>query len=188
MIIRKIIILFVTMLLFTGLTLNVSSINIETLDTDNQEEGDFENYERWHHIVNDEEFIESKEHTNNKNLIPGEILVQFKEKIYYSHSPENQILTGIPSIDSLNEQFGVHNFKEVFSENTIPELENIYLLNCSIKVNPKTIASIYNDDPNVEIAEPNYIYEYHSKPNDPRFSKQWALYQFNDIDIDATES
>lgn len=57
---------------------------------------------------------------------------------------------------------------------------------------------IYNSDPDVEYAEPNYIYHIATTPNDTHFDKQWALENTGqtvneesgsvDADIDATEA
>ncbi|OQW99337.1 MAG: hypothetical protein BWK80_63170, partial [Desulfobacteraceae bacterium IS3] len=53
---------------------------------------------------------------------------------------------------------------------------------------------IYRSDPDVEYAEPNYIYVPKSVPNDPNYGKLWGLHNTgltegtNDADIDAQEA
>src|SRR4030042_6809667 len=57
---------------------------------------------------------------------------------------------------------------------------------------------IYNSDPDVEYAEPNYLYHAHVIPNDTHYNKQWALENTGqvvnnriglmDADIDAREA
>jgi subtilisin family serine protease len=56
------------------------------------------------------------------------------------------------------------------------------------------MVKIYNSDPNVEYAEPNYIYHLLMTPNDPDFSCQWGMNNVGqtggtpDADIDAPEA
>jgi len=57
---------------------------------------------------------------------------------------------------------------------------------------------MYRNDPDVEYAEPNYIYHATLTPNDPSFGQLWGLHNIHqnvngtigtdDADIDATEA
>jgi len=85
-------------------------------------------------------------------------------------------------------------FKD-FREEKIPDLHNIYLIKFESNADVKEICKEYGKTPNVEYAEPNYLY-YTSEtiPDDPDFSQQWALDNTGqtsgtvDADIDAPEA
>jgi len=103
---------------------------------------------------------------NQKHIdyVPGEIIVKLKgEHIStFSQKPFKK-----------NKLLGVRKFR-------IPQDDNV----------EKWIEA-YKNDPNVEYAEPNYIYKIQATyPNDPKFQdgSEWALNQITDSDIDAPEA
>jgi len=109
--------------------------------------------------------------------------------------PSGGLLTiGIPSIDALNEEYGVISAEVLFEDEIDSSFSNIYKFKFSSNVDIFAAALEYNDDPNVEFAEPNYIGHTCSIPNDPYFDMQWALHNTGqdggtpDADIDAPEA
>ncbi len=70
------------------------------------------------------------------------------------------------------------------------------IFHCKVKPGVTVQAAIeaYENDPNVEYVEPNYIYHTMARrtppitPNDPRFGRLWGLNNSNDADIDAPEA
>jgi len=97
-------------------------------------------------------------------------------------------------VKSIRKQHSKRKF-EYRREDKVPSLHNIYLLKVDENADIKAICKEYKQDPNVEYAEPNYIY-YTSEtfPNDPYFSWQWGLHNTGvwdgkvDADIDAPEA
>ena len=83
---------------------------------------------------------------------PGEILVK--------------LTSDIESIDKLNRRFEVESIERVFS--------NIYKLKLPNDADILSIIEVYEANPDVEYAEPNYIYHTCLVPNDPNYTVQWA--------------
>jgi len=82
-----------------------------------------------------------------------------------------------------------------FREDKIPSLYNIYLIKADSGLDIESISKEYQQDPNVEYAEPNYIaHTTETIPNDFYFKQQWALNNTGqlggttDADIDAPEA
>lgn len=62
----------------------------------------------------------------------------------------------------------------------IPDLENIYILELEKDADILQSAADYQNDPNVEYAEPNYIYDTQMVPNDPYYSSSGSWGQSYD--------
>ena|GEM_PF-978622 len=110
---------------------------------------------------------------------------------------QNIVSVGIASIDQLNQKYQVSGMDKVFptakkpgadgtieikgSRYKVPDLSTIYRLKIAINSDILEVVEIYSDDPNVEYAEPNYIYHtYETIPNeypdrDALAASQWAL-------------
>ncbi|HEX9907093.1 MAG TPA: S8 family serine peptidase, partial [Thermoplasmata archaeon] len=89
--------------------------------------------------------------------VPGEMLVKFKEGASEK---------GTPSIDELNNRFGVQRAEKLIS--------GPYRLKLRAEVDVRQAALQYAKDPSVEYAEPNYIFQSFATPNDPQYPIQWA--------------
>lgn len=122
--------------------------------------------------------------------VPSEIIVKFKEESDYSSKKiiDGVAITGKKSVDILNKEYGVKSIEAVFNTTVHPSLSNIYVFEIQDALNIVHIAKKYNQIPEIEFAEPNYIYETCKIPNDPFFDKQWGLNQSSDFDIDAPEA
>lgn len=126
---------------------------------------------------------------NKLDFVPGEIIVKFKENVQISVTlDQDHVATGLSTIDSLNEMFGINSIEKLDQTETSSFLSNVYKLKFPQDKSISSVLSEYLKDSNVEYAEPNFIYSICSLPNDPYFSKQWALNQSNDVDIDAPEA
>ncbi len=74
------------------------------------------------------------------------------------------------------------------------DLDRLYLLEFPEGVNVEKLIEAYGRNPNIEYAQPNYIYTLDAFPNDPFFSKLWGLHNTGqlggtpDADIDAPEA
>lgn len=179
-----IIISLITMLLLTNVV-PFSSLSLELKselnDVRYNKSNQFENsyHEKRETRVCD--YIQSK-------IVPSEIIVKFKKDINIQTVGSDTIKTHIPSIDNLIEKFKITSFKKMFQDETNSALSNIYMLKFSELFDPLIVANEYKNNPNIEYAEPNIIYESCTQPDDTFFDDQWALYQTNDFDIDATDA
>ncbi len=79
----------------------------------------------------------------------------------------------IESIDDLNERFGVVEIQSIFTSNT-PALSGYYKLKFGSQIDVLSVVDEYFADPNVEIAEPNYVGFTTVTPNDSHYGLQWA--------------
>jgi len=140
--------------------------------------------------------IDSNKKINEQNevvkesqlFIPGELIVKFKSDININN--DNNLIgpTGIKSVDILNKKYSIKSAGKIFTNSKISTLKNTYKLTLSENNNLQNIADVYSNDPNVEFAEPNYIYRLCNTPNDQYYNMQWALNQSNDADVDAPEA
>ncbi len=130
-----------------------------------------------------------KSYFNQETFIPGEFIVKFKRniKINVLKNLDNILTTGIASVDNINRKYGVLSAEKLVGSCHDSSLSNIYRFTAPGS-DIQSIVKEYNLDPNVEYAQPNYIYHLCVVPNDPFFREQWALHQSNDHDIDAPEA
>lgn len=128
--------------------------------------------------------------------IPGLLLVKFKPGVLndYSLKKTAMALTGIASIDQLNQRYNARGLNKVFLEETSPPPPNSNLLDLSgyyeIEFPEETdlqeLISVYSQDPNLEIVEKVQMCPLDAVPNDPNV--QWHLNNANDADVDAYEA
>jgi parallel beta-helix repeat protein len=197
----------ITALPVTGITVNknVKSDEKQVIDEKNSI---YNNYDTFSYSTSEKIDLET-------NFHPKEIIIKFKEEtdISTSISSKNYVSTGILSIDALNEKYGVSSVEKIFEDFSITGLSSIYKFIFSNEVNIYHIIKKYSNDPSVQYAETNYIFQRNkiisndpimklekielSKidpsdpfliPNDELFNQQWALNQLNDCDIDAPEA
>jgi subtilisin family serine protease len=134
-------------------------------------------------------------------FVPGEFIVKFKAEVVVDMSASlgDRISTGIPSIDALNEKHRIASIERLFSfskkqEEKNPYLYNIFKINVPMSSNVLVIVQEYLQNPHVMYAEPNYIIQGRTIPNDPDFDLQWPLHNTGqtggtpDADIDAPEA
>jgi subtilisin family serine protease len=129
----------------------------------------------------------------NPQYKPGVVLVKFKDAVQLDHNAlaraTNPVL-GISSVDLLNLEFEVQNVQKVFSQQEqrilakivqmpqgmieAPNLHNIYKLVFSGNASVETMVQAFSEDPNVEYAEPDYLFRVmETIPDDPMYSQQW---------------
>jgi subtilisin family serine protease len=126
--------------------------------------------------------IDTTINSEEPEFVPGELVVKFKPNVSVklSISTKGTATISYCSIDSLNEQHGVISLEKVFKTakkpvaKEIPDLTNIYILKLPKDANILSIAEVYQKNPNVEYAEPNYIAHICIIPNDSYYSQQWA--------------
>lgn len=93
---------------------------------------------------------------------PGELIVKYTTTEARSNSFQN-----------VDQQFGLKNAENAFEAKS-GELSKIYKLKFSKDADVLSLAKAYALDPNVEYAEPNYLYYTSMTPNDLSYSQQWA--------------
>jgi len=119
-------------------------------------------------------------------FVSGEVIVKFKHdpgmrrtNVFSRIFLKKPIIeTNMNSINELNEIFGVNDFEVVFENRRTYSLglSNTYNLKLDNDMNIIDIARRYSQDPNVEYAEPNYLFHvFTTTPNDPLYMRQWAL-------------
>jgi subtilisin family serine protease len=117
--------------------------------------------------------------TNNESslgyYIEDEIIIKFKEETQIiTKTVGKNVVTGIKSIDVLNEKYEIASAKKVFEYSIKTSFSNIYLFKYSKNVDILTVINEYKNNPNVEYAQPNYLYYAQWEPNDPLWAEQWG--------------
>ena len=91
------------------------------------------------------------------STVAGEVIIKFKSNVKLNEE----------SILLLNEKYNVQSIEQVFKNSRDPHLSNIFKLKYKEDVDPKIVADDYNNNSYVIYAQPNYIMEICSIPNDP---------------------
>jgi hypothetical protein len=143
--------------------------------------------------------------------LPGEFLLKFSFQVdpgSWYQDPQGNLMTGIPSIDTLNVQYQVTDMVPVFYPlSTDPDvredeeevgLDRIFNAFMDPVFDPETVADDYDADPNTDYAESNQPGDQDAEPryipNDIYFYRQWSLHNTGqtggtpDADIDAPEA
>lgn len=135
--------------------------------------------------------------------VPGEILVKLKDAVVAqieaaAGKGARKVAANLPaSVRTLNAALGASAPEPLFPEDpaatayplrkaralkgsAAPKLQGIFKvrLTAASPFNMQSAIRAYRADPNIEYAEPNYLYSINATtvtPNDPDFSKQWAL-------------
>ncbi|MBS0152547.1 MAG: S8 family serine peptidase [Nitrospira sp.] len=115
------------------------------------------------------------------HYVPGEILVKFRDEASLSGIASLNVDTGAKELKPVTVQAGViHQYK----------------LDGALSVDEAVLK--YQNNPAVQYAEPNYLYQLQAIPNDTRFGTLWGLHNTGqtvdgtagkaDADIDAPEA
>ncbi len=116
-----------------------------------------------------------------RKFVPGEIIIKFKENSGVdSEANAQEYLAGKASQKTAVNSASVTSIqgvKKVISKqitNDIKGLNRIYKIKVNENADVINAVNDYNQDSNIEYAEPNFIAQTFFTPNDPMFSKQWA--------------
>lgn len=113
-----------------------------------------------------------------RGYLPGEIIIKLRDDL----SP------AAPSIQHLNDRYGVHSMEPMASGGRDSPLRGVYLARLPRHADIPSIARSYASMPGIIYAEANHVYRGCRTPNDPGFGLQWPLDQPSDHDIDAPEA
>ena len=114
--------------------------------------------------------------------VPGELIVKFKEVPGVGSSAK--MSSSVNSAVSLVSRAEIKKIKEIgpngkahgyrASSNTV-DTPGVYRLKYKKNEDIYAIKKDLLNDPSVEYAEPNYVYQMFVEPNDPNFKYQWGL-------------
>ncbi len=117
----------------------------------------------------------------NSRYLPGRVIVKLRP-MRLSKAAQS---FGVSSLDQFAGKFGVQSIGEIFPHHVTPanpdrvDLTRFYLLRYSQNSDPFTVAKELSGRPEVEYAEPWFIYEVDANPtftpSDSLFPNQWAL-------------
>ncbi len=120
-------------------------------------------------------FPEKISNTLRTDFAQGEIIVKYKQE-------------KTMDIMTFNDKYDITSYKQLSEENSISPMSNVYKVSFSKDSDIDKILKEFNNNPQVEYAEPNYLYQTFVLPNDTYFDQQWALNQSNDHDIDTPDA
>lgn len=119
---------------------------------------------------------------------PGEVIIKLTAQAYGNPQFKimkngNTVTTGIQSLDEIGGAISARSIHRVIPEEhlrqgTSPQgLERALVVRFPAKHNVKDVVNIYSKNPNVEYAQPNFLYYASYSPNDYYFatSQQWAI-------------
>ncbi|MBN2410503.1 S8 family serine peptidase [candidate division KSB1 bacterium] len=120
---------------------------------------------------------------NTVKIVPGQIIVKFKSDFTKGtlRKANNNVVTGVPSIDSKIIKWNINKVDKIFPEEkapidpVIPDLSRIFKLRFPVLQDVHEVAEEFAADPAVEYAEPVYAYQIDVMPNDPRTGDQKHL-------------
>lgn len=145
-----------------------------------------------------EKIVEKPNEVKPPEYVPGEVIVKFKDKINFGESRSRskslqELGASVPNIlRQLQSELGAATIENVFTPSTkaisprtrssdqeakIKSMqegfERVYKLSFDKSKTVIDIVAKLKSDPNVEYAEPNYIYSIDSAPNDPYFQDSY---------------
>lgn len=162
---RKYIIVFCVILLLNPYILfqKVSGDNLDgNYDQFNNEQSNniANSSELAYSIFNKNNFVLPIEDSNNKNpSVSNEIIIKLNSNMKLKEQ----------SLLNLNEKYNVESIKKVFRNSRNPDLSNIFKLRYKEDVDPRIVAGDYNNNSYIIYAQPNYIMEIYSIPDDPYY-------------------
>jgi len=121
-------------------------------------------------------------------FVAGEVIVKFKPDISEKAKKDFKSKNNVESMDIILKERN-----DKFKKNS-HNLDRLYLLKLSKNTDINKIVKKFNEDKNIEYAQPNFIYTIDSTPNDPYFDDLWGLHNTGqeggttDADIDAPEA
>ncbi len=119
---------------------------------------------------------------NNKAFVEGVVVVKFRQHVNLLNK---SVRTNISAIDNKLNKHGVYAIERALpflahsTKKTANNLRNIYYFNYSSGENPKEVALDFAINPNVEYAEPQYLYKLNATPNDLLYA---SMQQFSVVD------
>lgn len=131
---------------------------------------------------------------------PGVVVVKLKpQAIQTIRSSKSAMASGLASLDQLNIAYDIRDFRPVvpqlavLSAGAAPQrdvhgLSRYFVIEFDQGTDVLKAVSDYGADPNVELAEPDYIVPLDMVPNDPDYSMQWTHFNPVDRDVDTQEA
>ncbi len=117
--------------------------------------------------------------------VPDEVIVKFREEV--SRARANNLLETLSAQDHKTLFTPEKKFNSQFSQIKLPKSQSV-----------EDAIAMYNSDPDVEYAQPNYIYRITATPDDPDYGQLWGLHNTGqsvngttgtpDSDINAPEA
>src|SRR3989338_5242653 len=99
--------------------------------------------------------------------VPGEVIVKFKDS-----GKKTSDALGISDLQNINTKIlnAKHKIERI---DRLANRTNLYLMKFGKNKSVEDVVNDYKKDPSIEYAEPNYILEIRTTPNDPSFSSQY---------------
>ena len=134
--------------------------------------------------------------------VPGSIIVQFKDNPQFEFESKQEITIPLlgqkieirkegftskkfSSVTTITKDAKVEKVRKIYEKlPQAPQIDKAYVIKTKPELTEQTIAKLKND-PNVILAQPNYVYNALYVPNDPYFSQtplsyyQWSLARIN---------
>jgi hypothetical protein len=123
--------------------------------------------------------------SDSRRVVPGMVILKFKAS---AAATSSGLVTQIPSIDSKISRYQGSNLERAFPFLDSPAhmqnegMERIYYFRYNATDHPQKIAEDFSADPNVEYAEPKYLYTLQNTPNDFYYS---SMTQFPYVHADT---
>ena len=119
-------------------------------------------------------------HAQSPAWVPGELLVKLKLSSLRKTAGTRDTKLGLASLDALNEARGIKRIEPLINKYTNTritnnELAGIFKITFPSNQSLEEIIAAYQQDPNVEYAQPNYVHRVDFTPNDALFENQNAL-------------
>ena len=112
-----------------------------------------------------------------QDFVSGELIIDIKHE-YLPISPilngQGTLEMGLPSVDSLNALYAVHDFETLVDTAWEPN-KGLFVLKFPDSLGVAQILSSYLADAHVRVASPNYIPQPEVTPRDYYFPEQWGL-------------
>ncbi|MBR9976517.1 MAG: S8 family serine peptidase [Bacteroidetes bacterium] len=115
------------------------------------------------------------------DILPDVIVIKFRPRVHFNSGTDR---LGISSLDPVLSRIGATAVQPISTLKETPlqkagrpayNYDRMVTVRYTSGDHPELLAHEISGDPNVEYAEPYYVFPVHHAPNDPRLNQQWAV-------------
>src|SRR3989338_5784826 len=89
------------------------------------------------------------------DYIPGELLVKFESELTLSRDADGDVLTGIPSVDALNEMIAGEAYEQLQPHSDAHDLDMVYVVSLPESADLEAVMEQFSSLPEVDYVERN---------------------------------
>ncbi len=122
--------------------------------------------------------FEEEEEKQLPRYVSGELIIKFKQNTGITTDSQASSYLQNSKVKTASTISNIKKIERLIKKDVVADtysLNTIFLINVDLSADIPALAEYYKADPNVEYAEPNYLFYTSYIPDDPLFEYQWPL-------------